>query len=216
MTHLPAIPTLAQARQYLEQAEKLNPGPWVSHSLFVAQGAQLIAERHPRLDSERAYVLGCLHDIGRRFGVHGIRHVLDGYQFLMDEGYSGAARVCLTHAYPVKGLMEGVMPWDGSEAGFETVRAFLANIEYDDYDRLIQLCDALALPTGFCLVEKRLVEVALRYGVDGNTTARWRGYLGILHEMDHAIGMPVYRLLPGVVEITFGWAGAVQAGSQGG
>ena len=41
------------------------------------------------------------------------------------------------------------------------VQEFLAGSTYTSYDRLIQLCDALALPSGFCLVEKRLMDVAL-------------------------------------------------------
>ncbi len=43
---------------------------------------------------------------------------------------------------------------------------FLAKTEYDDYDRLLQLSDALALPDGLCLIEKRLVDGALRHGVN--------------------------------------------------
>lgn len=38
---------------------------------------------------------------------------------------------------------------------------FVKNAVYDDYDRLVQLCDSLALPSGFCLLEKRFVDVAL-------------------------------------------------------
>ena len=32
----------------------------------------------------------------------------------------------------------------------------VANAVYDDYDRLVQLCDALAMPSGFCLLERDL------------------------------------------------------------
>lgn len=42
---------------------------------------------------------------------------------------------------------------------------FISEAVYDDYDRLVQLCNSLALPNGFCLLEKRLVDVTLRYGV---------------------------------------------------
>ena len=200
------IPTLFRTEQYLSEAETLNPGPWVQHSLYVAQGARLIAERYPRLDPERAYILGCLHDIGRRCGVHGMRHILDGYRFMMEEGYEGAARICLTHSYPGNNVVAGAMPWDGSESELEFVRISLRQIEYDDYDRVIQLCDALSLPTGFCLMEKRLVDVVLRYGANENTVARWQGFFDVKAEIESAIGMPVYSLLPGVVENTFGWA----------
>ena len=38
------------------------------------------------------------------------------------------------------------------------METFVKNAVYDDYDRLVQLCDALALPSGFCLLEKRFVD----------------------------------------------------------
>jgi hypothetical protein len=198
------IPGLEKAQSLLIEAAQLNPGPWVAHSLNVAQAAQLIASHHPRLDPERAYILGCLHDIGRRYGVSGMRHVLDGYRFLTGEGYEDAGRVCLTHAYPLRGEPVGASPWDGSGEELDFVQAYLAGIEYDDYDQLIQLCDALTLPTGFCLMEKRLVEVALRYGVNKHTLRRWQAYFDLKDEIEQAIGASVYSLLPHVVENTFG------------
>ena len=44
---------------------------------------------------------------------------------------------------------------------------------------LVQLCDSLALPTGFCLLEKRFVDVALRYGTHPATVLRWKKILEI-------------------------------------
>jgi hypothetical protein len=73
------------------------------------------------------------------------------------------------------------------------------------YDRLIQLCDALSLPSGFCLIERRLVDVALRRGFNALTLDKWRAYLGLRQEFDQAVGTSIYRLLPGVVEHTFGF-----------
>jgi HD superfamily phosphodiesterase len=90
-------PTLEQARQLLEEASHLNPGPWVQRSIYVAEAAHAIAVRHPRLDPETALILGYLHDIGRRAGVSGMRHVIDGYTYLQSLGFDRAARICLTH-----------------------------------------------------------------------------------------------------------------------
>ena len=47
-------------------------------------------------------------------------------------------------------------------------------MEYDDYDRLIQLCDSLANASGFCLMEKRMLDVRLRYGIDEYALRKWR------------------------------------------
>ena len=40
----------------------------------------------------------------------------------------------------------------------------LFSYAYDDYDRLIQLCDGIALPTGSVSVEERITDVKKRYG----------------------------------------------------
>ena len=80
---------------------------------------------------------------------------------------------------------------------------FVRNAVYDDYDRLVQLCDALALPTGFCLLEKRFVDVALRYGTHPFTVARWKAVLDIKAYFEEMIGCSIYDLLPGVIENSF-------------
>jgi hypothetical protein len=202
-----AVPSLERAEAILAESAAFNPGPWEVHSRYVALGARLIAARLAWLDPERAFIVGLLHDVGRRFGVTGMRHALDGYRYLYDQGYAGAARICLTHSYPYKEEPHGACPWDGSEQEWQNVTDYLAGIEYDDYDLLIQLCDGLALPNGFCLLEKRLLDVSLRYGCNEHTVNRWRAYIKIKTHFEQAIGSSIYRLLPEVVENTFEWNG---------
>ena len=173
------IPTLQKAETYLSEAQDLNPGPWVQHSVFVSKGAEAIAGHHPHLDPDKAYILGYLHDIGRRAGVTDMRHIIDGYNFLLDEGFDDAARICLTHSFPIAQIHSAAGKWDCSTEELEFISAFLSNIEFTLYDRLLQLCDALALPSGFCLIEKRLVDVVLRHGTNDYTVMRWKAYLGI-------------------------------------
>ena len=93
-----------------------------------------------------------------------VRHVLDGYYFMRDEGFDGAARICLTHSFPVKDVDAFASPWDCPAAEREMVQRFLDGVEYSPYDRLIQLCDCLGEAEGYCLVERRFVDVALRRG----------------------------------------------------
>lgn len=202
------VPTIEHAQRYLREAADLNPGPWVQHIEFVASAARAIAERHSGLDAERAYVLGLLHDVGRRTGGPGVaqvRHLLDGFVFMRDEGFEVCARVCLTHSFPapIKNVDAFASPWDcpGEERDF--VQSYLNGIEYSAYDRLIQLCDALAQSNGYCLIEKRLVDVALRRGFNDFTLEKWCAFLGLRQEFDDAIGTSIYDLLPGVVENTF-------------
>ena len=61
----------------------------------------------------------------------------------------------------------------------------------------------MALPTGFCLLEKRFVDVAIRYGTHPATVNRWEVVLGIKSHFEKMIGCSIYGLLPGVVENTF-------------
>lgn len=75
------IPTLEEAKVILDEGSKLNPGPWIEHSLNVGRAAELIAKYDRELDENTALVLGMLHDIGRRYGVTSMRHSLDGYKF---------------------------------------------------------------------------------------------------------------------------------------
>ena len=67
-------------------------------------------------------------------------------------------------------------------------------------DRLLQLCDTLALADGFCTVQERVVDVALRYSVNEQTPDKWRAYLALKAHFDAACGVNIYRLLPGLTE----------------
>lgn len=67
---------ILEAQKELEKGGSLCPGPWEQHSKSVAQNAMLIAEQTKIMDKEQAYVMGLMHDIGRRAGSKGIRHIL--------------------------------------------------------------------------------------------------------------------------------------------
>jgi hypothetical protein len=135
-----------------------------------------------------------------------MRHILDGYHFMHSKGFGDAARICLTHSFPIKDVVFSIASeWDCSSEEIEFVRKYLFEIEYTEYDKLIQLCDALALPTGICLIEKRLLDVSLRYGTNEYSVPRWKAYLSIQQEFEQVIGSPIYKILPGVVENTFGF-----------
>lgn len=203
------VPTLPHAEALLSEAYERNPGPWAMHSRHVALAARLIAERHPMLDPDVAEVVGLLHDIGRREGVTGMRHVLDGYNFLTALGFEDAARVCLTHSFAVKRLEAIFGAWDCTPDELRFIEDTLARLEFDDYDRLILLCDSLAMAEGFVLMEKRMLDVALRYGgVNEHTIEKWRETFRIKASFEAVIGCPVYALLPGVMETTFGMMNA--------
>ncbi len=198
------IPTRMETEAFIAEAQNINPGQWVEHSCYVARAAEAISQHHPTLDPETAFVVGYLHDIGRRAGVADMRHTIDGYSFLKEKGLDDAARICMTHSFPIKDIRSVAGKWDCTRQELRFIEDYVAQVEFDDYDRLIQLCDALALPTGFCLIEKRLMDVALRYGTNKYSVPRWKAYLNLQKEFEKAIGQSIYKVLPGVIENTFG------------
>ena len=85
-------PTREEAEKLINEAEGCNPGPWGDHSRTAAHCAEAIALK-AGLDADKAYVLGLLHDIGRKFGKRHLGHVSDGYSYMMSLGYDDAARI---------------------------------------------------------------------------------------------------------------------------
>lgn len=61
-----------EAEKELSIGAQLNPGLWIKHSMSVGLNAKLIADKIDVLDSNQAYVMGLLHDIGRRKGIKSI------------------------------------------------------------------------------------------------------------------------------------------------
>lgn len=198
------VPTLEEAMLMLKNAEKLNLGNWVNHSMFVAKGAKLIADQIEGLDSELAYILGLLHDIGRREGIHAMRHGIDGYNYTISKGYDLVARICLSHiAFEYNGEIVIVGKWDGTIEQDNFAKDYLSHTEENDYDKLIKLCDSLSLPNGFVIIEKRLVEIALRGGINEYTIPRWKSTFEIKQYFENKMGKSIYDILPGVIENTF-------------
>ncbi len=198
------VPTLEEARLLLEEGSKLNPGPWIEHCINAGRAAELIAEQCEGLDPEIALVLGMLHDIGVRYGVTYMKHTLLGYNFAMEKGYPLLARICLTHSFNINDIRCSFGRWDKcSDEEYSFVKDYISNIEYDDYDRLIQLCDALALPEGYCLMEKRMVDVVLRHGVHEFIIPKWKAVFETKEYFEKKMGRSIYSVLPGVIENTF-------------
>lgn len=197
------IPDRNEAEKLLLEAEERNPGPWAAHSRNVAEAALRIADRIPEINSESAYILGLLHDIGRWAGVSRLRHMIDGYRLMMEKGYPDAARICLTHTFQYQDIRAMSGDWDGTAEDLDWISHFLKQVTYNDYDRLIQLCDTLSMPDGWCLIEKRMVNVALQYGIREDTLLKWQAIFTLQHSFEARIGQSIYSLLPGVVENTF-------------
>ena len=163
--------TRAHALAYLDEARRLNDGGWIVHSLAVGTAAERIASHIDGLDAERAFVLGALHDIGRRFGEMGMNHVILGYHFLLEEGDIEAAE------------------------DYAFLDSFLQARTYTLYDRLIQLCDAMATGDGIVAIERRMMDIMLRYGIDETSLPRWRQLFAMKAEFEQRMGCSVESVL---------------------
>ncbi|MBO4679836.1 MAG: HD domain-containing protein [Lachnospiraceae bacterium] len=185
------LPNREEARKLIEEAGSLNPGPWEAHSRCVAHCAEEIAKR-AGMDSEKAYILGLLHDIGRRFGVTYLRHVYDGYNYLMGLGYDEAARVCLTHSFERNDCIEDyVGKFDMTEEELKDLKQKLAEREMDEYDKLIHLCDACGAATGVMLLEERMGDVKRRYG--SYPERKWNYNFELKEYFEQKMGMDLYE-----------------------
>ncbi|MBQ4259730.1 MAG: HD domain-containing protein [Lachnospiraceae bacterium] len=191
------FPNIENAIMELELAGQLNPGPWTSHSYNVAQAAKIIAE-NCNMDSEKAFVCGLLHDIGRRTGIAAVRHIIDGYDYAVSKGWNEVARVCLTHSFPVKDIEADIGKKDISQEQYTFIKEYLDRLEYDDYDKLIILCDALADANGFCILEKRFIDTTRRYGIYPFSIDRWNKTYEYKEYFEKIIGKSLYSLLPDI------------------
>ena len=114
------LPTREEALKLIRDGLLFNPGPWGEHCLTAAHCAEKIASACGDMDVEKAYTLGLLHDIGRKFDV--------------------------------------------TDEELIIIKTELAKTIYDEYDRLIQLCDCLAGAEGVLDIENRMNDVKKRYG----------------------------------------------------
>ena len=185
-------PSREEAHRLLAEAEVCNPGPWGDHSRNVALCAERIA-RAAGMDEEKAYILGLLHDIGRKFGIKHLAHVWDGYHYMMSLGYPDAARICLTHSFNFPSLDGYIGKRDIPGEQQREIQDMLNLLEYDDYDRLIQLCDALAMAEGVVDMEERMLDVKRRYG--NYPQEKWDNNFALKAYFEAKAGKGIYEIV---------------------
>ena len=190
------LPTVDEALYELKLAEELNPGPWVRHSVNTGIAARNIAEKVSWLNPEKAYIVGLLHDIGRRVGVVDIpTHVYEGYKYCMEKGWDEAARICMTHSYL---RMQDEFDYDPEKENEKAIKEYILDCRADDYDKLIQLCDSLAVDYGFVILEKRFVDVTRRYGIMEGYIKGWEIAFSLKEYFEKEMGCSIYDVLPDV------------------
>ena len=123
-------PDKDKAERLLMEAEQLNPGPWVIHSRNVALCAEKIAAT-TGLNPEKAFVLGLLHDVGRRAGIGQLKHVYYGWKYMNDLGYPAVAKVCLTHSYNTHRFEDDMAKLDVTPEQVNEVKTALEGYVFD-------------------------------------------------------------------------------------
>ena len=68
----------------------------------------------------------------------------------------------------------------------------MASVEYDDYDRLIQLCDSLAGSEGVLDIEERMGDVKRRYGA--YPREKWDANIALKECFEKKTGNDIYEL----------------------
>ena len=112
---------------------------------------------------------------------------------MMDLGYDEAARVCMTHSFNNGKIEEYIGRFDTGKADTDLIIAYLSETCFDDYDRLIQLCDALAGSSAILDVEARMNDVKSRYGYYPED--KWNRNLKLLAYFSEGCGMDVYKVV---------------------
>lgn len=151
----------------------LNTSGWISHSLYEARAMQKLAT-FLGIDPEKAGILGLLHDYGRKF-THDFSHVTRGYEALIDAGWEDEARATLTHSFINAGRCatcdpaeegffideEGKPAWT-DDAKKDDITDVLENMQYDEYDTLLNIADLISTAQGITSPFERVQDVATR------------------------------------------------------
>lgn len=138
-------------------------------------------------------MLGLLHDIGRRYGKRHLGHVSDGYTYMMELGYDEVARVCMSHSFNDQSPASYVGHRDTTPEETVLIERELATMVYDDYDRLIQLCDSLADAAGVVDIEERMADVKRRYG--DYPQNKWDINLALKAHFEQLAGRSIYDVV---------------------
>lgn len=190
------LPTRKIAEKLLIDAEKCNPGAWGNHSRVAAHCAERIAQECGDMDADKAYILGLLHDIGRKFGVRHLGHVSDGYSYMMSLGYDEVAKVCLTHSFHNQTTDDYIGNFDTTTEELKLIQDLLKTVAMDEYDRLIQLCDSIAGAESVMDIEERMNDVKRRYG--SYPKEKWDANLRLKKYFEEKMGKDLYAVVTAV------------------
>ena len=185
------VSSVAAISQMIDEKDRYTS----EHSHRVAEYARLIGAHMgfagEELDS--LYRSALLHDIGRRYGKRHLGHVLDGYRYMLSLGYDEVARVCLSHSFNNQSLADYVGRRDTTPEETKIIADGLDGMAYDEYDRLIQLCDSLAGADGVMDIIERMEDIRRRYG--DYPQNKWDINLAIKAHFEALAGRDIYDIV---------------------
>lgn len=176
------------------------PAHFKQHLYMVAKAAEIIASKIEGMRPETAYIFGLLHDYGKFFGdafdKNGF-HGLVGYRKFMLSNMPELANICLTHTFLKKDFVEEeYSSYPDSSVG--EVKQIFQNMEFDKYDRLMQLSDLLSdgPNNSFNNISYRLRSVKARYNVPEEVVKkRFKEALEVKKELELLTNCDIYTLL---------------------
>lgn len=177
-----------------------NKELWKKHSLQVAHGSEILAESLS-LSKEEAFVNGLLHDIGKAINPNPKKHAIAGYELLKKETFLSAAQTALTHDFPEKNLQFSLDDGLIDDNEMERLQKIFAKIDYRLIDKIVQIIDVIAMPDGFVLMEKRMLNAVMRCGKLTKTLEQIiRASQVNIKEINGILGYSFYKCLPNVIE----------------
>lgn len=169
---------------------------YIYHTNGVGDAALKIAQ-NCNMDSNKAYILGLLHDYGKiqNEKTSGISHFIFGYKEMMNFGFDEVARICLTHSFPHKKInFNNYSQYNIKDLEF--AQNIISGIEYDDYDRLIQLCDMFFEANKCISYQKRISCIQQRYNLQETQTSELaEGTAQNKLYFDKKCGCDIYNIL---------------------
>ena len=111
----------------------------------------------------------------------------------MSLGYDEVAKICLTHSFNHKDISAYVGNHDTSKEETELIIDRLNYTEFDDYDYLIQLCDAISGSDGVMDIIDRMNDVKRRYG-DYNQD-KWNLNIQLKDYFEKKMGKDIYSVV---------------------
>lgn len=167
------------------------------HTLGVAACCEKLAYCCD-LDEEKAFVLGLLHDIGksRSERQEKIFHGLEGYNQMMNMGYSKVAQICITHSFPSADFNDDNYLFYQKLGILPQIHEIMKQMQLDDYDYMVQLCDLFFEGLNKTNFENRFTGIMKRYNLSlENISDLYQNALKNKKYFDKKAYVNIYKIL---------------------